>query len=75
MEHSANSIAVPSHAQIRARLISLGTSLNAWSQDHGYHPRYVRDVTRRWGGRDDAPRGRTAKRVLRALARTLKEGA
>lgn len=57
--------------QIHARLIERGTSVRAWSLQHGYKPRTVTMVLERWAGRAEQPQGRLSYRILRDLSREL----
>jgi len=57
--------------QIHARLIERGSNFRRFALAHGYKPRTVTQVVKRWAGSDDQPCGRLSFGILQALSREI----
>lgn len=57
--------------QIQARLIENGSNFRQFAISHGYEPRTVTQVVKRWAGHDKYPQGRLSFRILQDLSRMI----
>lgn len=54
--------------QIQAGLIENGSNFRQFALTHGYEPRTVTQVVKRWAGHDTLPRGRLSFRIMQDLS-------
>ncbi|WP_019409476.1 hypothetical protein [Pseudomonas psychrophila] len=54
--------------QIQAGLIESGSNFRQFALTHGYEPRTVTQVVKRWAGHDTLPRGRLSFRIMQDLS-------
>lgn len=54
--------------QIQAGLIENGSNFRQFALAHGYEPRTVTQVVKRWAGHDALPRGRLSFRIMQDLS-------
>jgi len=57
--------------QIQARLIERDSNFRQFAISHGYAPRTVTQVVKRWAGHDTLPRGRLSFQILRDLSKLI----
>ena len=53
---------------IQARLIERGSNFRQFAISHGYEPRTVTQVIKRWAGHTNLPSGRLTFRILQDLS-------